>query len=126
MRKSLKKAGLSRKKARKIFNKANSQERAQYLAILKGLLDDVLQSGRLLIYIDEAHIHLDRDEGYGWSVKGERAWVSSSSPGLTKGSFYGVYIYNLGEVRIFPYDKAEKFNTIDVLKHLRTEFPVMK
>jgi transposase len=90
---------------------------------LKGLLDNVLQSGRLLIYIDEAHIHLDTDEGYGWSVKGERAWVSSSSPGLRKVSFYGVYIYNLGQVRIFPYDKAEKFNTIDVLKHLRTEFP---
>ena len=90
---------------------------------MKGLLDNVLQSGRLLIYIDEAHIHLDTDEGYGWSVKGERAWVSSSSPGLRKVSFYGVYIYNLGQVRIFPYEKAEKFNTIDVLKHLRTEFP---
>jgi len=90
---------------------------------LKGLLDNALQSGRLLIYIDEAHIHLDTDEGYGWSVKGERAWVSSSSPGLRKVSFYGVYIYNLGQVRIFPYDKAEKFNTIDLLKHLRTEFP---
>ena len=123
MRKSLKKAGLSWKKARKILNKANSQERAEYLEILKGLLDNVLQSGRLLIYIDEAHIHLDTDEGYGWSVKGERAWVSSSSPGLRKVSFYGVYIYNLGEVRIFPYEKAEKFHTIDVLKHLRTEFP---
>ena len=90
---------------------------------MKGLLDNALQSGRLLIYIDEAHIHLDTDEGYGWSVKGERAWVSSSSPGLRKVSFYGVYIYNLGQVRIFPYDKAEKFNTIDLLKHLRTEFP---
>ena len=102
MRKSLKKAGLSWKKARKILNKANSEKRAEYLAILKGLLNDVLNSGRLLIYIDEAHIHLDTDEGYGWTVKGERAWVSSSSPGLRKVSFYGVYIYNLGQVRIFP------------------------
>jgi hypothetical protein len=89
---------------------------------LKGLLDDVLKSDHLLIYIDEAHIHLDTDEGYGWSVKGERFWVSSSSPGRQKVSFYGVYIYNLGQVRIFAYDKAEKFNTIDVLKHLRIEF----
>ncbi|WP_223211878.1 helix-turn-helix domain-containing protein, partial [Microcystis aeruginosa] len=56
VRKSLKKAGLSWKKSRKIFNKANSEKRAEYLDILKGLLDDVLNSGRLLIYIDEAHI----------------------------------------------------------------------
>jgi len=28
-----------------------------------------------------------------------------------------------GEVRIFPYDKAEQFNTIEVLKRLRVEFP---
>jgi hypothetical protein len=123
VRKSLKKAGLSWKKSRKILNKANSEKRAEYLDILKGLLNDVLNSGRLLIFIDEAHIHLDTDEGYGWTVKGERAWVSSCSPGLRKVSFYGVYIYNLGQVRIFPYEKAEKFNTIDVLKHLRTEFP---
>jgi transposase len=38
-------------------------------------------------------------------------------------SFYGVYIYNLGQVRIFPYDKAEQFHTIDVLTRLRAEFP---
>lgn len=77
----------------------------------------------MLIYIDEAHIHLDTDEGYGWSIKGERFWVSSSSPGRTKVSFYGVYIYNLGEVRIFPYDTANGLNTIDVLNTLKTEFP---
>jgi transposase len=123
VRKSLKKAGLSWKKSRKILNKASSKERAEYLDILKGLLEEVLQSGRIIVFIDEAHIHLDTDEGYGWTVKGERAWISSSSPGRRKVSFYGVYIYNLGEVRIFPYDKAEKFNTIDVLKRIRTEFP---
>ena len=123
VRKTLKKVGLSWKKARKLLNKANSEKRANYLDILKGLLDDVLHKEDLLIYIDEAHIHLDTDEGYGWSVKGQRFWVNSSSPGLRKVSFYGVYIYNLGQVRIFPYDKAEKFNTIDVLTKLRAEFP---
>ncbi|MBD2534419.1 hypothetical protein H6G97_34915, partial [Nostoc flagelliforme FACHB-838] len=37
------------------------------LLTLKSLLDDALQHGQMLIYIDEAHIHLDTDEGYGWS-----------------------------------------------------------
>ena len=31
-----------------------------------------------------------------------------------KVSFYGVYIYNQGATRIFPYELAEKMNTIDV------------
>ncbi|BAZ02724.1 transposase [Tolypothrix tenuis PCC 7101] len=121
--KTLKVLGLSWKKARKLLNKANPKKRADFLLTLKGLLDDALQNGQMLIYIDEAHIHLDTDEGYGWSIKGERFWVSSSSPGRTKVSFYGVYIYNLGEVRIFPYDTANGLNTIDVLNTLKTEFP---
>ncbi len=90
------------------------------------LLDDALHQKRLLIYIDEAHIHLDTDEGYGWSIEGERFWISSSSPGRKKVSFYGVYIYNQATTRIFPYEKAEKINTIDVLKKLRAEFPDQK
>jgi hypothetical protein len=56
-------------------------------------------------------------------LKGERFWVSSNSPGRAKVSFYGVYVYNYAKVKIFPYLKADQFNTIDVLKHLRTEFP---
>lgn len=121
--KTLKRLGLSWKKARKLLNKANPKKRAEFLEMLKGLLHNALQHGQMLIYIDEAHIHLDTDEGYGWSIKGERFWVSSSSPGRSKVSFYGVYIYNLGEVRIFPYDTANGLNTIDVLNTLKAEFP---
>ena len=40
----------------------------------------------------------------------------------TKVSFYGIYVYNQATTRIFPYEKAEKVNTIDVLKKLRVEF----
>lgn len=96
--------GFSWKKARKLLNKADPQKRVQFLEKLEGMLDSALKEGRLLIYIDEAHIKLDTDEGYGWSILGERFWVSSSSPGREKVSFYGVYLYNLGQVRIFPYD----------------------
>lgn len=122
VRKTLKDLGFSWKKARKLLNKANSKKRAEFLEKLKSLFDDALDNGHLLIFIDEAHIHLDSDEGYGWSIKGERFWVSSNSPGREKVSFYGVYVYNYAKVKIFPYLKADQFNTIDVLKHLRTEF----
>lgn len=123
VRKAIKQMGFSWKKAKKLLNKGNTAKRAEFLEKITELLDDALDQKRLLIYIDEAHIHLDTDEGYGWSIRGERFWVSSSSPGRKKVSFYGVYIYNQAQTRIFPYDKAEKINTIDVLKKLRVEFP---
>ena len=123
VRKILKKSGFSWKKAKKLLNKGDPAKRAEFVEKITGLLDDALHQNQLLIYIDEAHIHLDTDEGYGWSIEGERFWISSSSPGRKKVSFYGVYIYNQATTRIFPYEKAEKLNTIDVLKKLRAEFP---
>jgi transposase len=122
-RKLLKELGFSWKKARKLLNKANPDQRAAFLKTLEGLLDDALHERCLVVYLDEAHVHLDTDEGYGWSICGQRFWVSSSSPGLAKVSFYGLYLYNLGQVRIWPFDRANKENTVEVLKRLRVEFP---
>ena len=34
-----------------------------------------------------------------------------------------LYLYNEGQVRIWPYDRAEGGNTIDVLGRLRAEIP---
>ena len=65
-----------------------------------------------------------RRYSYGWGERGKRFQVASSSPGLkAKVSFYGLYLYNEGQVRIWPYDRAEGDNTIDVLRRLRTEIP---
>lgn len=123
LRKVLKRLGFSWKKAHKSLNKGKPAQRAAFLERLEGLLDEALHQRCLLGYIDEAHIHLDTDVGYGWSIRGERFWVSSSSPGREKVSFYGVYLYNLAQVRVFAYDKGDQFNTLDVLKRLRVEFP---
>lgn len=106
VRKTLKNLGFSWKKARKILNKANSEKRAEFLEKLQDLLEDALHNNHLLIYIDEAHIHLDTDEGYGWSIKGERFWVSSNSPGRAKVSFYGVYVYNYACIQNFSLFKG--------------------
>jgi transposase len=122
VRKTLRHLGFSWKKAKKLLNKANPKARAEFIEKIKVLLNDAAMENKLLIYIDKAHIHLDSDQGYGWSLKGQRFWVSSSSPGKQKVSFYGAYIYNKGEVRVFPYERAEKFNTAEVLGKLKTEF----
>jgi len=127
VRKCLKKLGFSWKKARKLLNKAKPEKRKAYLETLKGVLEDLLVNDQhVLVFIDEAHIHLDTDEGYGWSIAGERSWISSSSPGRAKVSFYGLYLYNLGETRIWPYDCADGDNTIDMLQRLRDEFQNLK
>jgi hypothetical protein len=42
---------------------------------------------------------------------------------LAKVFFYGLYLYNLGQVQIWPFDWANQENTVAVLKRLRVEFP---
>jgi transposase len=81
----------------------------------------------LLVYVDEAHIHQDADLGYGWAERGQRFWVASTSPGLSaRVSFYGVYFYNEGQVRVWPYRRANGEHTMDVLQRLRAEVPERK
>jgi transposase len=123
VRKALKSRGFSWKKARKILNKANTQKRELFVEKLAMLLSDATAGERTLIYIDEAHIHLDTDEGYGWSLLGKRFWVSSCSPGRAKVSFFGVYIYNQGKVNIYPYERGNSETTIDVLEKIRADLP---
>ena len=72
VRKTIKQMGFSWKKAKKLLNKGNTTKRAEFVRQITRLLKDTLYQRRLIIYIDEAHIHLDTDEGYGWSIRGER------------------------------------------------------
>src|SRR4051812_38127923 len=38
-------------------------------------------------------------------------------------SFYGVYLYNEGQVRLWPFPRANGEHTIEVLRRLRAAFP---
>ena len=119
-RRALKRMGLSWKKAKKLLGKADPERRAAFVEQIQGLLREAMHDERFLVYIDEAHIHQDADLGYGWSVSGERLWVCSSSPGLSaKVSCYGLYLYNEGQVEIWPYPRANGDHTIEVLERLR-------
>ncbi len=51
----------------------------------------------------------------------------SRSPGLSaKLSFYGLYLYNEGAVRLWPYGRANGEHTSDVLRRLRADYPDRK
>ena len=122
VRNALKKLGFSWKKWRKLLNKANPKQREAFVDKLSKILEAATQGKKQIVYVDEAHIHLDADEGYGWTKKGERAWISSSSPGLAKVSFYGIYYYNEGKVQILPFERANGDNTLIVLKKIKEHF----
>jgi len=124
IRAALHRLGLSWKKAKKLLGRANPERRAAFVEQLHPLLDSAQRDRHQLVYLDEAHIHKDVDLGYGWGERSRRFFVASSSPGLSaKVSFYGLYLYNEGQVRIWPYVRANGEHTIDVLHRLRAEIP---
>ena len=123
IRRLLHKTKHSWKKAKKILGRADPAKRAAFVDEIHALLDRVLHDETLVLaYIDEAHVHQDADMGYGWSTRGERLYVASSSPGLkAKVSFFGIYLYSESRVHIWPYERANGVLTIDVLERLRRE-----
>lgn len=50
--------------------------------------------------------------------------MAPCSPGLAaRVAVYGLSLYNEGQVRLWPYARANGEHTIDVLHRLRAEFP---
>src|SRR5205085_9864554 len=103
--------------------RADPEQRQAFIEQLRDVLAGAQRDRPLVVFLDEAHIHQDADLGYGWAERGQRFLVASSSPGLSaRVSFYGLYLYNEGQVRLWPYPRANGEHTIDVLRRLRAEF----
>lgn len=124
VRRALQRLKLSWKKAKKFLGRADPERREAFVTQIQDVLKGALENRHVLVYLDEAHIHLDADAGYGWSVCGERLWVCSRSPKLSdRVSFYGLYLYNLGQTEIWPYPRANGDYTKEALDRLRQRFP---
>jgi len=124
VRAALHRLDLSWKKAKKLLGRADPERRAAFLERLRPVLAGAQRGRHRLVYLDEAHVHQDVDPGYGWGVRGRRFHVASSSPGLSaRVSFYGLYLYDEGQVRLWPYPRANGGHTTDVLRRLRAEMP---
>src|SRR5215217_6782015 len=114
IRAALHRLKLSWKKAKKLLGRADPKQRQAFIEQLQGVLDGAQRDQHLLVYVDEAHIHQDADLGYGWAERGQRFWVASTSPGLSaRVSFYGLYLYNEGQVRLWPFPRANGEHTIE-------------
>jgi len=124
IRAALHRRKLSWKKAKKLLGRADPAQRQAFIEQLQSVLDGAQRDRHLVVYVDEAHLHQDTDLGSGWAKRGARFWVASSSPGLSaRVSFYGLYLYNEGQVRLWPFPSANGDHTIAVLRRLRAAFP---
>jgi hypothetical protein len=84
---------------KKLLGRANPERRQAFVEQIQEMLAGAQHDHHLLVYLDEAHIHQDADLGSGWSERGQRFWIAS--PRLSdKLSFYGLYLYNEGQVRL--------------------------
>jgi transposase len=111
IRRALHRLRLSLKKVRKLLGRADPRQREAFIAQVRNLLAGARHDRHRLVYLDEAHIHQDADLGHGWSARGQRFWVASRSPRLAdRLSFYGLYLYNEGKVRLWPYARANGEN----------------
>ncbi len=127
LRQVLLRSGWSWKKARKLLARANTLSRFLFLLRLKELLTGAERGELVLAFVDEAHIHCDCDLGYAWGLRGPPLLVHSTTPGLSyKSSFYGIYLFPLGRVEIWPAPQADTDQTCQMLSRLRQDYPHQK
>ena len=127
IRAALHRLELSWKKAKKLLGRADPERRQAFVERLQDLLAGAQRDRHLWsISMRRTSTRMPTSAMAG-AARGERLWVASSSPGLSaKVSFYGLYLYNEGEVRLWPYARANGEHTIDVLRRLRAEVPDRK
>jgi DDE superfamily endonuclease/Winged helix-turn helix len=124
IRAALHRRTLSGKKAKKLLGRADPERRQAFIEPLQEVLAGAQRDRHRVVYLDEAHLHQDTDLGYGWAKRGERFLVASRSPGLSaRVSVYGLYLYNEGQGRLWPFPRANGDHTIAVRRRLRAAFP---
>jgi transposase len=111
------------KQGKLLLARAPQEARAKFVAKIQSLLRSAHGAREKLIFIDEAHVHQDADLGHTWARCGPRYYVSSTSPGLARVTFFGAYVYNDTRVAIWPADRGNAATAIECLEYLRAAFP---
>ena len=130
LRKLLHQTGYSfKRRARILLGKADPKQRSEFVLELARLVSESQQEdGPLLVFSDEAHIHLEADGGSGWSRKGVPLYVNSHSPQRgRKLSCFGFYA--LGSDRLVLLHTASwatAETTNEALRKLREQHPARR
>ena len=126
VRRLVKRLGYSFKKAKKLLGKADPQKRKEFVQeLLHRMHESQSPEAPLLILCDEAHLHLDTDLGWGWARRGQRLYVNSDTPSLSrKLTCFGPYALGASEpVGLFPVSWANGETSCQVLRALRSRYP---
>lgn len=126
LRKVLRDLDMSWKKGKLLLARASAEAREKFVTKIKALLRAAHSGKEFLVFIDEAHVHQDADLGHTWSRRGERYYVSSTSPGLARVTFFGAYVYNHKKAVVWPAERGNGSTAIDCLEYLRAAFPLEK
>jgi transposase len=126
VRKVLQDLDMTWKKGKLLLARASAEAREKFAVKIKSLLRAAHGGKEVLIFIDEAHVHQDADLGYTWNRRGQRYYVSTTSPGLARVSFFGAYVYNEKTVAIWPAKGANASTTIEYLEYVRAAYPDAK
>ncbi len=127
LRKLLHQTGYSfKRRARILLGKADPKQRSEFVLELARLVKESHQEeGPLLVFSDEAHIHLEADVGSGWSRKGVPLYVNSYSPQRgRKLSCFGFYALGSDRpVLLHTASWATAETTNEALRKLREQHP---
>ena len=117
LRDLLKRAGLSWKKCKRFFSKADPEKREEFVSDFQKLFERLVKKEIMLIYVDESHFHKDLQSGYGWGQIGKRIWRESISPGLSERiNWYGAYNFTTGQC--FLWSEGGMCNTYETCRFL--------
>ena len=91
--------GFAYKRPKKRLLKADEGKRTNFVAEYATLWEECQEAGARIFFADEAHFRADAELRGKWTLKGEPAWLESTSPKYgEKASYYSAVCLETGEV----------------------------
>jgi transposase len=117
--------GFVLKRPKKRLLKANTEKRADFVALYAALRAEVEAVGGKLFFVDEAHFRADADLRGKWVLRGEPALVDSTSPRLgEKATYYSAVCLETGEVEVMRVNgNCTAETSVTFLRQLREKHP---
>lgn len=117
--------GFVLKRPKKRLLKADAAKREAFVQQYVGLQRQATATKAKIFFVDEAHFYADVDLHAKWVLKGEPAFVESTSPRWgEKASYYSAVCPETGEVEAMPLDGNSSAETsVAFLKRLRARYP---
>jgi transposase len=119
LRTILRAAGLRWKQCKKLLTNADPAKRTHFVEQFQALYERMCRGEVRIIYLDEVHLHPDREVGYTGSPVGEANWVPSASPGLSaRLNWFGAYNFTDGACFVWKEGKCNGDTTMRFLQQL--------